>query len=280
MTSCDPLKPDLHDPLADQPVDEIPREGALAPDAFVRRYARRRRPVVLAATTVVGWSLERLARELSDVEVSAIHTIRGRLDGTARRGTAFARVPFGDVLSELSANEHVDWHVSTPIDDLPEAFARDVRVPPYCASAAFVRSRVWLGPAGTVTPLHWDLPANFIRPVFGRRRVLLYPPSDGLFIRPNSPSSRMPNFARFDPERSQPSFVSRFTRPVRAVIGPGDLLFIPPGWWHHIRSLETSLVVNYWWGGQVLAAFWRAAQWYKSMRGLYRNEWVSRRPSR
>jgi ribosomal protein L16 Arg81 hydroxylase len=29
-------------------------------------------------------------------------------------------------------------------------------------------------------------------------------------------------------------------------LGPGDLLFIPPGWWHSMRAEETSFSVSMW----------------------------------
>jgi hypothetical protein len=31
------------------------------------------------------------------------------------------------------------------------------------------------------------------------------------------------------------------------VLEPGDLLYMPPLWWHHVRSLDMSVSVNYWW---------------------------------
>jgi lysine-specific demethylase 8 len=31
------------------------------------------------------------------------------------------------------------------------------------------------------------------------------------------------------------------------VLGPGDMLFIPKGTWHHVRSLTTSFSINFWW---------------------------------
>jgi hypothetical protein len=35
---------------------------------------------------------------------------------------------------------------------------------------------------------------------------------------------------------------------VTAVLGPGDAIFIPPLWWHHVESLEPfNVLVNYWW---------------------------------
>lgn len=47
--------------------------------------------------------------------------------------------------------------------------------------------------------------------------------------------------------RKHPLFV-RDVVPVarQAVLGPGDLLFLPPGWWHAMRSLEVSFGVSVW----------------------------------
>lgn len=33
---------------------------------------------------------------------------------------------------------------------------------------------------------------------------------------------------------------------VEAILGPGDMLFIPKKWWHYVRSLTTSISVNFW----------------------------------
>jgi lysine-specific demethylase 8 len=34
---------------------------------------------------------------------------------------------------------------------------------------------------------------------------------------------------------------------VDVVLGPGDVLFIPRGWWHHVRALSASFSVSFWW---------------------------------
>ena len=31
-----------------------------------------------------------------------------------------------------------------------------------------------------------------------------------------------------------------------AVLGPGDALYIPAGWWHYVRSITPSFTVNFW----------------------------------
>ena len=31
------------------------------------------------------------------------------------------------------------------------------------------------------------------------------------------------------------------------ILGPGEMLYIPPLVWHYVRSLETSFSVSFWW---------------------------------
>jgi lysine-specific demethylase 8 len=31
------------------------------------------------------------------------------------------------------------------------------------------------------------------------------------------------------------------------LLGPGDCLYIPVGWWHYVRSLTVSFSVSFWW---------------------------------
>ena len=31
------------------------------------------------------------------------------------------------------------------------------------------------------------------------------------------------------------------------IIYLGDMLYIPPKWWHHVRSLDVSFSVSFWW---------------------------------
>ncbi|PSN73550.1 Clavaminate synthase-like protein [Corynespora cassiicola Philippines] len=54
-----------------------------------------------------------------------------------------------------------------------------------------------------------------------------------------------------DPRRRR-SFHSRFPGFVDApyrecVLGPGECLYIPAGWWHYVRSLSPSFSVSFWW---------------------------------
>jgi hypothetical protein len=120
--------------------------------------------------------------------------------------------------------------------------------------------RIWLGNTIT-TPTHLDEWNNIGCVVSGRRRFTLFPPEQiaNLYIGPldfaptGAPMSlvslRDPDFRRF------PRFREALAAAVTAELGPGDALFIPPLWWHHVESLEPlNVLVNYWWRGALGAA--------------------------
>ena len=92
------------------------------------------------------------------------------------------------------------------------------------------------------------------RSIIGRRRFTLFPPEQiaNLYIGPldyaptGAPMSLVrlhaPDFERF------PKFRDALAAAVTAELGPGDAIFIPPLWWHHVESLEpVNALVNYWW---------------------------------
>ena len=122
---------------------------------------------------------------------------------------------------------------------------------------ANVLPRIWLGNQIT-TPTHVDEWNNVGCVVAGRRRFTLFPPEQiaNLYIGPldfaptGAPMSlvslRNPDFARY------PKFREALAAAHVAEVGPGDAVFIPPLWWHHVESLERfNVLVNYWWHDKV-----------------------------
>jgi Cupin-like domain len=118
---------------------------------------------------------------------------------------------------------------------------------------ANVLPRIWLGNRIT-TPTHVDEWNNIGCVVAGRRRFTLFPPEQiaNLYIGPldfaptGAPMSlvslRNPDFERY------PKFREALAAAHVAEAGPGDAIFIPPLWWHHVESLESfNVLVNYWW---------------------------------
>lgn len=116
-----------------------------------------------------------------------------------------------------------------------------------------VLPRIWLGNAIT-TPTHLDEWNNIGCAVSGRRRFTLFPPEQiaNLYIGPldfaptGAPMSlvrlHQPDFKRF------PRFEEALAAACSTELAPGDAIYIPPLWWHHVESLEPfNVLINYWW---------------------------------
>ncbi|MDB5934153.1 MAG: transcription factor [Massilia sp.] len=107
--------------------------------------------------------------------------------------------------------------------------------------------RFWLGPAGTVTPLHCDYDDNIFAQIWGTKRIFLAPPHNDEFLYPKEASAVLFG-SPFDPEA--PDFekfpLARQASMIECVVNPGDLLYVPAGWYHQVRSLTFSLSSNRW----------------------------------
>ncbi len=112
---------------------------------------------------------------------------------------------------------------------------------------------IWLGNRTRIAA-HHDLPDNLACVAVGHRRFTLFPPEQlqNLYIGPLdfTPAGQaisMVDFARPDPQRF-PKFAEAVRHAQVAELGPGDAIFIPSMWWHHIEALDSfNVLVNYWW---------------------------------
>ncbi|MEO8018097.1 MAG: cupin-like domain-containing protein [Pseudomonadota bacterium] len=139
---------------------------------------------------------------------------------------------------------------SAPTENALPAFAAAHQMPlvaPECMP------RIWIGNFVTVRT-HFDLFENIACVVGGRRRFTLFPPDQvsNLYLGPidftpsgvpvSMVSLHEPDFARF------PRFAEALRHSRSAELEPGDALYIPYGWWHHVESLTPfNVLVNYWW---------------------------------
>lgn len=260
-----------------QPIERI---AAPSRRAFEQEFVRTRRPVILTGLIEDWpargrWSIEYLERQWADHRVVSLATRDGVVEVAEDRDVVFSPLRLGDQLRTMRESNDSGRYVSVPLASMPESFQRELATPRYCEDARLLRARFWLGRRGTVTPLHRDVPHNLSAQVFGRKRWLLYPPSDDRRLYPCRPWSRAPNFARVDPEAPDFERFPRFAsaRPLGCVLEPGEVLFIPHLHWHHVRSLDDNAAVNYWYGDGAIAALGHASALFKRVRALCRGEW-------
>lgn len=137
-----------------------------------------------------------------------------------------------------AAPEHLPgWRAANPLD-----------LPPPDAIP-----RLWIGNAMQV-PTHFDVSPNLAICVAGRRRFTLFPPEQvaNLYLGPLDNTLAGPPSSMVDPETPDleryPRFVEALAHAQIAELEPGDALFIPAIWWHHVRAFDRlNVLVNYWW---------------------------------
>jgi hypothetical protein len=112
---------------------------------------------------------------------------------------------------------------------------------------------LWLGNRTRIAA-HYDLPDNFAIVAAGRRRFTVFPPEQihNLYMGPLDPTPAgqpvsLVDFLEPDLERF-PRFAQAWEVGEQAVLEPGDALFIPSMWFHHVEGLEAvNLLINAWW---------------------------------
>jgi hypothetical protein len=173
------------------------------------------------------------------------------------RGLNFERrkEPLASALDRLLSLQGLEQPPATYIESTPVA----EHLPEFATQnslallPANVAPRIWIGNAVTVQT-HFDLNDNIACVVAGRRRFTLFPPDQlpNLYVGPfdftlSGPPVSMvsihePDFARY------PKFKEALEHAQVAELGPGDALYIPYFWWHHVESRASfNVLINYWW---------------------------------
>ena len=99
----------------------------------------------------------------------------------------------------------------------------------------------WLGPRGTLTPWHHDLTNNLLVQVIGRKRVRMAPP--WAFARMRNSRHCFSDWGN-DP---LPAGEGDGAMPpvLETIIGPGEGIFLPVGWWHQVEALDLSASMSF-----------------------------------
>jgi ribosomal protein L16 Arg81 hydroxylase len=223
-------------------------------ESFFRWYYATNRPVVLVdgmrnCPALYRWSpayfKERFGNEFVEVMTERSRDQQYELNCERHK----TRMPLSRFVDQVqSAGETNDFYMVANNRSLENTGLRplldEIRIFDEILDNNNRKSKVflWFGPAGTVTPLHHDALNVLLTQVVGSKLVTLIPSFElpliynhvGVYSEVDLES---PDYAR------HPLFQQ--TARMQVVLEPGQALFIPVGWWHHVRSLDVSVSVSF-----------------------------------
>ena len=112
-----------------------------------------------------------------------------------------------------------------------------------------LESNAWAAAPGVTSPLHYDAAHNVYSQLTGRKRWLLLSPDDAPRLYPYPrlhPSTRQSQIdLHAPPERGFDHYrgARGRLRVLEVVLAPGDRLYVPPYWWHHVRVVGGASAV-------------------------------------
>lgn len=146
-----------------------------------------------------------------------------------------------------------------PINSTPIILEPDVAGFPYIPEGStFINKNLWFGPLGTITPFHFDRSHNLLHQHWGRKHVVMLDPSYFYLMKSGSKNSGMPHVSSLDFVTSDFDIdISQLAAPCfEVILEPGDVLFIPAYWWHHVIAMDVAVSINYWWRPPLSACLW------------------------
>jgi len=162
------------------------------------------------------------------------------------------------ILSRSSDNEDpFVFFQCVPVSVSAPGLDNELGVPLVPASS---KPHIWIGSKITVAA-HFDEAKNVAIVAAGRRRFTLFPPNqvENLYIGrldltpAGQPISlvdfRAPDFEKF------PNYRIALESALSVELEPGDAIYMPAPWWHHVESQDRlNVLVNYWWDGAYAAS--------------------------
>lgn len=255
---------DLADVLKVLPVKslsckQIERRSCISLEAFIRNYFLCESPVILSGC-IDHWPARTKWKDIKYLE-----RIAGDRTVPVEVGKNYVcnewkqeLITFSQFLERMWSPEcsaNLTYLAQHPLFDQIKELREDILVPEYChAGGGELQSlNAWFGPHGTVTPLHHDPHHNLFAQVLGRKYIRLYPASISEDLYPHT-ETMLSNTSQVDLDNID---VKEFPRIeglefMDGILEEGDLLYIPPKWWHYVRSLSISFSASFWWRTSIL----------------------------
>ena len=231
----------------------VEKRSRVSREEFVERYVRGCRPVVLTDfardwPAMKRWSFDEFKRRYGAMTVQVQAGRESDENFEVNKANHKRDTNFAAFLDRVSMSGPTNDEYLTANNELlrrPEfqgLLSEVGPLPDICDAAALSRSSsLWIGPAGTRTPLHHDTLMLLHTQIVGRKRWR--------FVSPLSGPSLYNDYDVYSPVDFENLDLQRFPKAanvkvLEVVVEPGETVFLPLAWWHQVTSLDKCISLS------------------------------------
>lgn len=222
--------------------------------SFVDFYSSKSKPVIIR-NSMENWQALKLwtptyfRDAFGQVEVFVLmnETLTG--DDEGKVATVYKKIRLSTFIDNvLTIPSTAGYLEQYPIFKQIPSLNQHVHFPKLYWLKMFTWPGLFIGPKSTKSKLHCDQLDNFFFQIYGSKRIILIPKQYYDSCYPTN-SAWDDSFSPIDIENPDYTKFPKFkdVEYFEVTLQPGEMIYIPRGWWHDVRSLEISINVNIWW---------------------------------
>lgn len=235
-----------------RPVDKV---ATISPAEFKEKYYEPMKPVVMTDLAkewpaYSKWNWQYFKEIVGDKKVGLYNNVKS--DAYTPINTADDYKTFGEYV-EMIQQGPAAWRIFLfNIFDHAPQLIEDFTWPEHLMTG-FVKKypMLFTGGQGSITHMHFDIDlSHIIHTQFaGRKRVLLfeYTEKNKLYRKPFEVLS-LADFSHYAENRGNPDFEKfpalKYAKGYEVVLEPGDTLFMPAGYWHHMEYIDSGFAMS------------------------------------
>jgi hypothetical protein len=222
-------------------------------DLFLKEYLAKNRPVIIENAVpqwaaLRDWTPEFFRSSFGDREVEVTYGVHMKLGELIDAVLASTMEKPGPYLHKVIIHQHMPELLPYLSPENEYGFPR--RLCSTLMPKRFHRPdgflKLLIGGVGGKFPLmHYDSDNSnaVITEIYGDKEFVLFSPEDTPYVYPHENSKQTAQVDDLDhPDLTRfPDFIK--ATQYRGIIGPGEAMFVPSGWWHAARVVTTSISV-------------------------------------
>ncbi|MBC7872787.1 MAG: cupin-like domain-containing protein [Ferruginibacter sp.] len=225
------------------------------PEVFRRDFYRPGVPVVIKNLShdwpaYSRWNWDYFKQLVGDKKVPLYNNVKS--DAYTPINTADDYKTFGEYIDMISKGPAA-WRIFLfNIFDHAPTLIKDFAWPEHLMKG-FIKKypMLFTGGAGSITHLHYDIDLSHIlhTQFAGRKRVLMFPYKEQykLYRKPFEVLS-LADFSQYYEQNGSPDYEKfpalKLAEGFDFIMEPGDTLFMPAGYWHHMEYLESGFAMS------------------------------------